>query len=369
MRLGVALCALLGIGPSVLARAEPARMAGRAEVGVEYDSNPGRAETVEGDRPRPVVPGSPLGRFVLTGDLAAIRGRQALALSAGLAGKVFQRAEARAEDVLVADASGSWSVRVAERTRLALAGTYYDVFQRAGTEARDFRYVTPALRLEQAVGEAGALAAGVGYRWFTYKPDAQLDFTAPTAFAVYRQTWPGLQEGAADWEWSALGTGELREFQGQRCTAEACPAPGQGQRRDQFFTLQVEATRTGDFLLGAGLAGHLNLSNSYGDQLARGLVHVRAVFLLPAELTLSARGELVFTSYRDEVTLVPDFTTGTQRVSIEDEGRSTLRVELARPFGPHVDLGLRYTFYGNEAAGGRVHYRRHTALLFIALQR
>lgn len=371
MRLGVALCALAlaGIGPGLPARAQ-VRHGMRAELGAEYDSNPGRAERVEGDRDRPVVGGSALGRLVVTADVAAAIGeRHALTLAAGLAGKLFQRAEARSEDVVVAEASGGWAVRVGDRTRLALAGNYYDVFQRASVEARNFRYSTAALRLDRAVGEGGALALGVGHRWFRYKPEPELDFAGPTAFALVRWQRPGQVEGEADWEWSASAGGELRAFVGHLCTANACPDRTQGARRDQFLTLQLEGTRTGAFLAGAGLGVHGNLSNSYGDQLVRGLVHLRAGFLLPAELTLSGRAELVVTRYRDQVPLVPDIATGTARVSIEDEGRSTLRLELARRLGDHWDLGVRYTLYANESSSGAVHYRRQTALLFLATER
>jgi hypothetical protein len=370
MRLAVALCALLGLGPSAPVRAEPARFALRLEAGGEYDSNAGRVERVDGaTAPKPIV-GAPVGRLVLTSELAAPLGnRHVLSLFASAAGKSFRRAEARSEDVLVVEASGGWTFQAGDRTALGLHGAYYDVFQRRGPEARDFRSTTPTLRLEQGVGE-GSFSLGAGYRWLTYKPEAQLDFAGPTAFLLYRHLLPGdAGTGGADWEWSGGLAAELRDFTGTRCLdVTACPGPVEaGRRRDQFWMFHLEATRTGAFLAGAGLAFHGNLSNSYGEQLLRGLAHVRAVFLLPADLSLSARIELVATRYGDAVPLARNLLTGTPLVSIEDESRSTARVELARPFGRHVDAGLRYTLYTNELAGGPVHYRRQTALLFLAV--
>jgi hypothetical protein len=181
----------------------------------------------------------------------------------------------------------------------------------------------------------------------------------------YRHLWPGANPEAADWELSAVVSLEARTFSGIRCTSvEMCPGPADaGRRRDRFAVAQVEVTRAGGFLVAAGLSGHLNASNSYGESLVRGLVHARAVVLLPFELSLSGRGELVFTRYREQVPVARNLA-GQPLVSIEDESRSTLRLELARPLGGHVDLGLRYTLYGDELATGPAHYRRQTALLF-----
>jgi hypothetical protein len=53
-------------------------------------------------------------------------------------------------------------------------------------------------------------------------------------------------------------------------------------------------------------------------------------------------------------------------VNIEDEGRSTLRLELARPLGDRFDLGLRYTLFTSAPRSNEVRYERQTALLFLA---
>jgi hypothetical protein len=366
MRLGVALCALLGVGPSLPVRADPAHAGLRAELGAEYDSNANRVEHVEGDTsPRPIV-GSPLGRLVLAGDFAATLGaRHSVALTAGLAGKYFTRTPD--ENVVVADATGTWNVRAGERTTLGLAGAYYEAFQRRSPDERDFRSVSPTLRLAQGIGETGLLSAGVGYRWLTYWPDRQFDFTGPGAFASYRHLFPG-QSGDADWEVSGGGSAELRRFAGTRCTADQCPGPaGAGTRQDQFWTIHLEATRTGAFLAGGGLAGHANTSNSYGEPLLRALAHLRAVVLLPADLSLSARLEFVLARYLDGLPLVRNPITLQPTVSIEDESRSAMRAELVRPLGSHADVGLRYTLYTNEVGASQVHYLRQTALFFVAV--
>lgn len=374
MRLGVPVCAVLGfgLGPALgfAAAADGViRYAARLEAGAEYDSNPARLERVDGAPPPADVPASPLGRLVLSGDLVAAPGaRHVLALSASAAAKAFTSSEARGEDVVVGQGTAGWTVRFADSAAVGVTASYYDVFQRGGVEARDFRSLLPALRLDLRLGAGGTLAAGGGFRWFVYKPDPEYDFGGPSGFVSYRHVHPGA-EGGADWEWATGLSVELRGFAGARCLGEdACPGPVDGERRaDRFWVAHAEATRTGAFLAGAGLAAHANQSNSYGEPLLRGLFHLRAVFLLPWQTSFSVRAELVATRYRDRLPLARNAMSGTPLVSIEDESRSTIRVELARPIGPYLDAGLRYTFYTNEIGGGPVHFHRHTGLLFLAV--
>jgi len=373
MRLGVASCAVAALGLARPALAEPARTLLRAETGLEYDSNAGRVEEVRGSA-SPGVVGSPVARAMASFDLAASPGsRQALALSGGIAAKRFTHGGVRDEDALVGQASGTWSVLVAGRTSLALVGSYYDVFQRRTIEARDFRSMTPVLRLDQGLGGSGLVSLGAGHRWFTYKPHGDYDFAGPTAFAGYRHLFTAkvdVDSDAADWELGASASLERRSFQGLRCVdAEQCPGAMEAghRRRDLFWIIGAEATRTGAFLAGGGLAVHGNRSNSFGEPLLRGVAHLRGVFLLPWQLSLSGRAELLATRYLDAVPLRRDLMTGSPLVSIEDESRSTVRFELARPIGAHLDAGVRYAFFTNEITGGPVSFRRHTALVFLAV--
>jgi hypothetical protein len=60
---------------------------------------------------------------------------------------------------------------------------------------------------------------------------------------------------------------------------------------------------------------------------------------------------------------------GTPRISIEDESRSTLRIELARPLSANVEIGTRYTLYTSAPSSGPLDFRRQTVLLYLALLR
>jgi hypothetical protein len=171
----------------------------------------------------------------------------------------------------------------------------------------------------------------------------------------------------AEWEWSFGATAEGRSFADGANTV--CPATGRAirDRRDVFWSANADVTRTGDALLGAGVSAQSNLSSCPGESLTRLLLHVRGAYTLPWRLDLSGRADLAFTDYTQGVPLARDPVSGVPLVSIEDENRSRLRLELVRPVGEGVDLGLRYTLYTNEIGRGPVTFRRQTLLVFAAI--
>jgi hypothetical protein len=128
-----------------------------------------------------------------------------------------------------------------------------------------------------------------------------------------------------------------------------------------------ELARTASFLVGAGASVHFNQSNSTGESLVRGLFHLRAVAPLPWSLSLSGRADLVVTHYRNSLLLVKDPNAAAPLVSIEDENRSTLRFELARPLAKGIEIGTRVVLYSSFPSRGAVEYARQTALLYLAV--
>jgi len=361
--LGVCLCGL-----NSESHAEQLRYDWRLEDGFEYDTNPARAEHVAGTEIEPAAPGSPLARLVASGSLSAPLGQHnMLALSGALGGKWFVAREARPENVFVAQAAASDTLRLGQRTQATLSGAYYDVFQRRPLDILDFRSSAPSLRLDRGFGRNLLVSLGAGYRWFTFKPDDAYSFTAPTASFTVRHTLPGdLFAGGADWEWSAGGSVEARDFVGPACSSSGCSDTGDPPRhRDRFWIGHAEFSRTGNWLFGSGAALHVNQSNSFGEALVRGRLHVRAVIPLPWELSLSIRGEVVATRYADPLTFLQP-VVGQPSASIEDESRSTFRVDLARLFESNFEIGARYVGYTSAPTAGPVEYRRQTLLLYFA---
>jgi hypothetical protein len=375
MRLTLTLVALTLLGARPSAGAEQSRYELRVELGTEYDSNPDRAEQIANVPPTlPQAAPSLLERLVASGNWASPIGQiGALSLSGALAGKRFFDQAARGDDVLVIQAGANGTLRVVSRTVVGLAGNYYDAFQRGPVDRRDFRSLAPTLRIEQGFARAAQFTLGAGYRWFTFKSDDNFSFAGPTAFAAVRQMFPGsLEKGDADWEWTAGASLEWRSFEGLACINETCTPESSSSphRLDRFWTSHVELTRTTTFLLGAGAALHLNQSSSRGEGLVRGVFHLRAVVPLPWELSLSSRADLAVTHYWSSLLLAQvaqDPNAGAPLVSVEDENRSTLRIELARPLAQGFEIGARYVFYSNFPSRGSVDYHRQTVLLYLAV--
>ncbi len=341
----------------------------RLEGGGEYDSNPGRQEQVEGSAAPADVTAATALRLVSALDLALLTGGgHLLSVAVEGAGKRFLDPVVQDEDLLVVDGRFAADFALGERNRLALQLAHYDAFQRASVlpEARDFRSTSPSLRFEHRRDRA-RFSGGAGWRWFVFKPERSYDFQSPTAFLSYWQSVsPPLEEPGAEWDWRLTASFEGRRFRSRRCVmGAACPPTVPADRRmDRFFAVTAEVNRTGEVLVGAGLAGQLNDSNSYGESLVRGAAYLRGVLLLPWELSLAGRAELVATRYADAVQVGRD--PAGAFLSIEEEGRTTLRLELMRPFGPHLEAGLRYSFWTTALGTETVSYQRHNLLAFVA---
>ena len=388
MRGRAAAQALIAIGFACAAGTAAAQEAGdapaetehaqlRAEIGTEYDSNAHRVEEVSSSGA--AVVGSFLQRLVLSAQAAGqIAPRHALAWSATGAAKIFDAAAARSESVAIAQSSLVWRATLGPRTWLSPSGTYYEAFQSWAPdvdltgERRDFRSLAPTLELRTGVSDSLELGVTAGYRWLLFKPDRDFDFNGPTAGVNLR--WFHDTDGGADWEARGGAAVEYRRFAGPahvgNCQPDSLPCPGPDTRNDNFVMAQAELTRTGRVLLGAGYAFHHNASNSYGETLVRHYAIARLATALPLGLYLAARADLLFAFYRDAIpvakTDVMQMSAAIPYNTIEEENRSTVRVDLSRDLGERVRLLGRYTFYANELGSNAGTYRRHTLLLSLA---
>jgi hypothetical protein len=372
------LSLILTVGGVTSPRAWADEVRVHGEVGGEYDDNVHWVGT--SDTPgEPPPTGSALARAVLGVTTAArLSARQDVAFSVLGAAKLFEKTEARSENLAVVETSGSWRVAVADRTRLSLNGGYYEAIQ-AGTAAerylsgvaRDFRSLSPTLRIARAMGPSSSLAFASGYRWFVYKPLPAYDFDAPVLTVEYQYTHETL-DGAAEWDATAAAGVELRNFRGTRlvpqspCPAAPCtavPDPRGDGHTDQFVGGRLDITRTGRMLVGGGYSLQWNRSNSYSETLLRHAATVRLTAPLPFGLYLAARAEVVLVLYPDRAAF-PAGPSGQLLATIEDENRTQLRAELSRDLTRRLQLVLRYSLYVN--AIGQNSYQRQTSTLALA---
>ncbi|HXT97059.1 MAG TPA: hypothetical protein VN853_12215 [Polyangia bacterium] len=391
-RSAVAALSLLAMTGAVRAQTaeapETERYTLRAEVGLEYDSNVHRAEIVaRGDNP-PLV-ASPLERLVLAATLSdVVADGQLLTLGATAAGKIFDAPAARDENVAIAQSSLAWAKVLSPRATFTLAGAYYEAFQPAtanlidASERRDFRSLAPAAQLGLLPGPGLELSLSAGYRFFVFKPDREDDFSAPALTADLR--WVRQSDGDADWEASTGAGYEHRTFGGPVLVpGSSCPPweipPGQtippglvcsgpDTRVDDFLMAHLDLQRVGRVLIGGGYAFHYNLSNSFGETVMRHIATARFAAPLPAGLTLAARAEILLAFY-SQPQVIGAIAAGNSFSSIEsidDENRSSVRVDLSREIEDRVRVVARYTFYANEIANASpISYRRQTFLLSV----
>jgi hypothetical protein len=348
------------------------RLTVRSEAGVEFDSNAHRTEIIAGADNPPVV-SSFVERFVLSAGLSdVVADGQAVTMGATFAGKLFDAAAARDEDVAIAQTSLAWQKSLVPGTALTLSGAYYEAFQRASAnladaiERRDFRSMSPTLQLGWRAADRLDLIATGGYRWFVFKPDRDLDFQAPTAAVELRWASPATE--GADWQAVAGAGFEYRTFGGPallgNCPTAGLACAGPDTRRDAFLVGRIELTRVGHVLAGIGYALQDNQSNSYGEPVIRNAFSARFAAPLLFGFMFAARGELI-TAYHPQPPPLRQTAVGTFD-TIENENFSTVRLDLSRDITDRLRLLARYTYYQNELAiGSPVSYHRQTALLSL----
>ena len=392
-KIGIVLGMMLGVSHST-ARAQTdgapdsERYTLRAEVGLEYDTNAHRTEIIAKANNPPLI-ASPLERLVLAGTLSdLVADGQLVTLAATAAGKIYDAPAATDEDVAIAQSSIAWAMALGPRATLTLAGAYYEAFQSTtqnlidASERRDFRSLGSSVQLGWLATEHFDLSINAGYRSFLFKPDRDDDFAAPTAAAELRWT---RQTSDADWEVSTGAAFEHRTFGGPALTVD-CPqemqpavaggtspvvfaCAGPETRRDDFLMSHLDLLRVGRVLLGAGYAFHDNRSNSYGETVIRHIATARFAAPLPGGLTLAARGEVLLAFYRQPMVIGQQVAAGNTFSSVEsidDENRSSVRVDLSHDLAKGLRLLLRYTFYANEIANAApVSYQRQTLLLSV----
>jgi hypothetical protein len=345
-------------------------------VGPEYDSNANRAEVVAGSESPDVAVGSFLLRTAANGQLAWKSGDNLLRLSGTLAGKIYFNPAVFDQDTLAIQLAAEDRIRVARFLHLAIAGDYYDSFQLdvPPYRHRDFRSGTAQARV-YFVDPLGEVALSGGYRGFDYKPDPYFAFQAAVASAsAITRIHVGANEDheidvAAGYHLERrFFSGLIQELDGRQCPpghpiVDACLQAGTVDRQDWFHEGGLELTYVGPLLVGAGYGLQLNLSNSFGQGLLRQLVSFKLGYRLPWNLYATLKAQLYVTRYLDPVLLDHAFQSITF-ISIEDENRNSVLVDLERPIGATgLAINARYSVYTNELSPSPVSFLRQVIFL------
>jgi hypothetical protein len=359
------------------------KLALRLELGPEYDSNANRAEIVQGAMDADMPTGSFLVRTTGRGQLVWRSGRNLLRGSALLGGKIFFSPDVQDQNTLVAQAGLEDRIQLHDAVQLSFGGDYYEAHQqtvittcsvRSCDRHRDFRSGTVATRLFFA-GDGGQFALGGGYRGFQWKPDAAFDFHAALFDAG---TFARFNVGPADREHEldlSAGYRMERRFYNGVAEQNNCPPgmlsdtcignTGRG-RADWFHEGTIDFTWVSKVLVGVGYALQFNRSNSFGQSLLRNIVTLKFSARLPWQLYVTLKGQLLINKYLDPVLLDRQVATQTF-VSIEDENRNAVLVDVERPIGKTgVAVSARYSLYTNELSQAPVQFMRHVVYLGVS---
>jgi hypothetical protein len=366
------LCVLLATAP--VAHGRPA-FSVTAEVGPELDTNATRVPLHQDQSP--VLSG--LVRLVGGGNLKLQTGRHLFAFDAGAGTKLFWSEAARVANEVVYHGGLSWAARFGGGTLLA-DGTIYDVLQRQSL--RDFRseggtlhYVVdgPLRRMRPSLF--------LGYRGLQYKPDDRYSFHGPLGGAALQWSLSsGRGDGAVDWILRLQYTAAGRFFSGAvtalpaRCTGLDVLCTEDQQRQDLNHQFRVEVSYLANADATLWYSAEVNRSNSYGETFQRHVVGLKFTTALAWGLFLTAKGVLQLSRFRDPY--IVSEVSNLSFVSIDDENRSSLLVQLARDVAEHWTINLRYGLYVSEAtaqASSQVttvsgDFLRHTLFLGVRFE-
>lgn len=369
------------MGTSVLALAA-LRLTLQLDLGLGYDSNANRAEVVAGAPVIDTPTGSFFAQSTARGGLALRNGKNGLRLSGLIGGKVFFNPDVQDQNQLVGQLTVEDRVRAARWLEVGLLADYYDVGQeavappcavRSCDRHRDFRSGSALARLA-FLDDPGELTLTGGYRGFQWKPDPTFDFQGgqATVLAAVR-LYAGPPEREHEIDLAASYHFERRLYAGllelDTCgpgqpLTDTCINFGSAARADWFHEAGVELTWVRAVLLSAAYSLQVNQSNSFGQSLVRHIVTAKLSARLFWQLYLTLKGQLLITRYLDPVLLDRQVNTQTF-VTIEDENRNALIVDLERPVGHGFSVGARYSFYTNELGGTPASFQRHVAYLGV----
>lgn len=356
----------------------------RLEVGPEYDTNANRVEVVKNvanpiDHPIAAA----LLRTTAKGSLQVRWDWYRAQLTAGFGSKIFFSKRVFDQSVFVGQVGLDNRFRANGPIEFGLAGDYYEATQPQGPtncpdfaclRQRDFRTGTAQGRIT-FLDRGGIVALIGGYRGFKWKPDASFNFHAGQMRAIASTRIVVGKEGR-EHEFDVTATYLLEPrmfgFAAERNTCapggpilEECLVPQDRKRKDYFQEAQAEVSYLGPIMVTLSYAAQLNRSNSFGQSLLRHIFSMKLGARLPAKIYATLKAQVLAVTYLDPVLLDRNVANQTF-VSIEDENRNAVIVDLERPFPKYgIGVNARYSIFTNELSSSPARFLRQT--IFVGL--
>jgi hypothetical protein len=352
------------------------------EGGSEYDTNLHRVEVVEGE-----IGGVDSGAVMRSAAHYKVAHSPStgklLTLDTIGTTKLFTVPEGQSENLGIIYANGRYQQRWGKsRALVGVGANYYEAFDirpfGEGVDpvvGRSFQTADADISLTVPSEEEDRLAVIAGYRDFVYKPDADFNWRGEHLGLRYTTMFwlgdPDKDEEAASIDLRAEYRIDNRSYSGSAfrntCSESEmvvpdCFVPIDEKRSDLNHLLVVEGSYTGAHHFSLLYAAEVVDSNSYGQASVRhrfeGVITTKA----PGQIFLTAKAVVRFNRFIDPLLLARDVQSQTF-VSIEDENRNSLSLDIARDLGDSWGVEARVALYSNEFATEVVSFRRQTAYL------
>jgi hypothetical protein len=352
------------------------------EGGSEYDTNLHRVEVLEGE-----IGGVDEGAVMRSAAHYQIAHSPApgklFSLETIGTTKLFTVPEGQSENLAILYANGRYQQRWGKtRALVGARANYYEAFDiRPFGEGEDpvvgrsFSTTDAELSLTVPSEDEDRVAMIAGYRDFVYKPDADFNWRGEHLGLRYTTMFwlgdPDKDEEAASIDFRAEYRIDNRSYEGaafrNACSESEmvvpdCFVPTFENRSDLNHLLVIEGSYTGSHIFSLLYAAEVVDSNSYGQASVRHRVEGAITTEAPGEIFLTAKAVVRFNRFLDPLLLARDVQSQTF-VSIEDENRNSLSLDLARDMGENWGLEARLALYSNEFATEVVSFRRQTAYL------
>jgi hypothetical protein len=201
-----------------------------------------------------------------------------------------------------------------------------------------------------------SLSAGAGANLFHFKPDPRQSSQGPQWEASASARWSDAWSLTLSWSLAQRRFTSDRFL--QRPSGDVVQEQGQ-LRRDDATALGANLTWRGPVILGLTLSLLDNASNSYGQALQRTGATLLVTAPLPWELFVSARLGLLRTAFSDRIFILDD------TLSVDEENRNTLVVEVERPLWGPLSALVGYSLYTQELGADEADYLRQ--IVFVGV--
>ena len=350
------------------------------EIGVEWDTNIHRTETVNGLRG-----GLPIRQMALMRLGLRTHGER---LAKGLGfqwdgyagGKFFFGEEGQRENVGIVSVSGQVSKKLQDdKPLIGLSLSHYDAFGfdpfSVGLEfsGRNFRSTRLGAFASLNLGTRSSFTLRADGSRFEFKSNSDFDWWGGAVGADLRsRIWTGHVDPNEEQTTSSIDTAlsynvSRRSFGSDAfinsCSdgddSQNCLLLSEQSRRDLAHQLTASLSYTGRRLAHVRYVLAVNDSNSRGFGQTRHRIELGGTTPLTESVFLTLKGTVRLNFFHSTLRLAPSVNSQ-GFVSVDEENRNSLTALVSQYIGERLALEVRYSLFSNEIASDEQRFRRQT---------